>query len=108
MEDTLQQRLIKIRQEILALKTAKPAGLLLKVSVYEDSEYNYGYFYHRIDYADGTQPIILTRQNASKWITFFAPEENSQYFNVDATMGAGALRLQATRQIDDVKYVGNL
>jgi len=105
--DLLQARLIQIKREILALKTAKKAGLLLNVNVYQNSNYDFQYFYHKITYDNGTQPIILTRQNNSKWITFFAPEGNEQYFDVNATMGSGSLQLQSTRPITDVEYVGN-
>ena len=107
MDQNLQQRLINIKREIQALKTAKKAGLLLNVSVYNDDDYVYSWFYHKITYEDGIQPIILTRQNASKWITFFAPEGNEQYFDVNATMGSAALRLQSTRPIVSVEYVGS-
>lgn len=105
--DLLQARLIRIKRKILALKTAKRAGLLITVSVYQNSNYDFDYFYHKITYGAGNQPIILTRQNNSKWITFFAPEGNEQYFDVNATMGSGALRLQSTRPITSVEYVGN-
>lgn len=105
--DLLQARLIQIKRELLALKTAKKAGLLLNVNVYTDNDYPYYYFYHKITYGAGNQPIILTRQNNSKWITFFAPEGNEQYFDVNATMGFGAIRLQSTRPITSVEYVGN-
>ena len=108
MQENLQQELIHIKQEILALKTAKKAGLLLNVSVYEDDNYNYAQFYHKITYADGIQPIILTRQNSSKWLTFFAPDGNEQYFDVNVTTGSGPLILQSTRPIDSVEYVGSI
>lgn len=107
MDQNLQQRLINIKREIQALKTAKKAGLLLNVSVYNDDDYVYSWFYHKITYADGIQPIILTRQNASKWLTFFAPEGNEQYFDVNVTTGSSPLTLQSTRPITNVEYIGN-
>lgn len=104
MNDTLQERLIKIKQEIIALKTAKKAGLLLKTNIYIEDEFIFATGLSKITYEDGVQPIITTN-NSDVIGTMFSPEGNVQYFYFAGNSTLGTLNLQSTRKILSVEWV---
>lgn len=104
MNDTLQERLIKIKQEIVALKTAKKAGLLLKTNIYIEEDFLFATGISKITYEDGVQPIITTNYSSVKG-TMFSPEGNEQYFYYAGNATLGTLNLQSTRKILNVEWV---
>ena len=104
MDDTLQLRIKTLQEEVLALKTAKKAGLLLKSQVYTIPQFNFATGLYKITYEDGEQPII-TRDYSQLKSTFFTPEGNEQYmYNSGSGMIAG-LSLQSTRKILDIEWL---
>lgn len=105
MENTLQARIKKLQQEVLALKTAKKAGLLVKSYSYNDSAFNISPGLYKITYDDGTQPIITFDYSSSKG-TMFAPEGNEQYLSY-VSPGIIELNLQSTRPIINVEYISS-
>lgn len=104
-DQDLQNTLKELQREILELKTAKKAGLLLKTFVFYEEEYNYATGLHKITYEDGNQPIIMTRPQSSSNLTFFTPEGNEQYFYWAGNGAIASLTLHATRKITSVEYV---
>lgn len=103
-ENNLQNRLKKILEEIIALKSAKKAGLLLQCETYIVDEFNYATGLSKITYADGVQPIITTDYSQIKG-TLFAPEGNEQYFYYAGSGAIGKLNLQSTRKILNVEWI---
>jgi len=101
----LQSTLKELKREILELKTAKKAGLLLKTFVFYEEEYFYGTGLHKITYEDGIQPIIMTRPQSSANLTFFTPEGNEQYFYWASNGVLGSLTIHATRKVVSVEYI---
>ena len=104
MDDTLQQRIIKLQQEVLALKTAKKAGLLIQTETYVVPSFQYVTGLSKITYDDGVQPIITTDYSQVKG-TLFSPEGNEQYFYYAGSGAIGTLNLQSTRKILNVEWV---
>ena len=105
MENTLQERIKRLQQEVLALKTAKKAGLLIKSYSYTDSAFNISPGLYKITYEDGNQPIITFDYSSGKG-TMFAPEGNVQYvyYLITAVI---ELNLQSTRPIVSVEWVSS-
>lgn len=104
MDDTLQIRIKKLQQEVLALKTAKKAGLLLQTETYTVPGFDYATGLYKITYDDGNQPIITTDYSQVKG-TMFSPSGNEQYFYYAGSGAIGTLNLQSTRKILNVEYV---
>ena len=105
MENTLQARIKKLQQEVLALKTAKKAGLLIISYSYNESAFNISPGLYKITYEDGNQPIITFDYSSGKG-TMFAPEGNEQYIYYLIT-GVIELNLQSTRPIISVEYISS-
>lgn len=104
MDNTLQERIIRLKQEILALKTAKKAGLLLQTEKYIVPGFQYATGLHKITYADGVQPIITTDYSQVKG-SLFSPEGNEQYFYYAGSGAIGDMNLQSTRKIVNVEWI---
>lgn len=106
-DQDLQNTIKELQREILELKTAKKAGLLLKTFIYRDENYNYATGLHKITYEDGTQPIIMTRPQSSTNLTFFTPEGNEQYFYWSGSGITAAITVLATRKVVSIEWVSS-
>lgn len=102
--NNLQNRIKTLLEEIIALKSAKKAGLLLQCETYEVEQFNYVTGLSKITYEDGVQPIITTDYSQVKG-TLFAPEGNEQYFYYSGSGAIGKMHLQSTRKILSVEWV---
>ena len=102
--NTLQERIKDLQQEVIALRTAKAAGLLLKAETYIVNDYEYITGLTKITYEAGAQPIITTNYSGIQG-SLFAPEGNEQYFYYSGSGAIGTLVLQSTRKILSVEWV---
>lgn len=100
----LQTLMKQLEGEILALKTAKKAGLLLQVNDFVLENYNLRRGIHKIIYAAGTQPII-TVDYSGTGNNLFSPSGNEQYFTVEALYASATLHFISTRKITGVEFV---
>lgn len=99
----LQTLLKQLENEILALKTAKKAGLLLRTNDFVLEDYNLRRGVHKITYAAGTQPII-TEDYSGAGLQFFAPSGNTQYFYEGYLYLDYTLHFVSTRKILKVEF----
>lgn len=105
-DNNLQQRIIRLKQEVLALKSAKKAGLLIQNETYVVPGFQYVTGLSKITYDDGIQPII-TSDYSQVHGTLFAPEGNEQYFYYAGSGAIGDLNLQSTRKILSVEWISS-
>lgn len=105
MENTLQERIKILQREVLALKTAKRAGLLVKSYSFTEDAFEVSPGLYRIIYDEGSQPIITFDYSSAKG-TMFAPEGDYQYiyYLAPATIN---LNLQSTRRILGIEYISS-